>query len=251
MRHSNASPSTRSQRGFTLIELLVVISIISLLVAMLLPALSKAREAAKTTQCLAQMRQISVGVITYIEHDSKGLLFSYDSDKRVHMSQIYYQGYFTSGYPQQGIAYQSEKIFHCPAHPWPVTHINAWMRTSLVSTSSTHYGWPMDYRNNKPIMTRTGEPIRITDVPAYSRAVLMAETAYNNPTRRNRGEGASYFGVYNVPGESDVLDKHNGSGNYAFLDGHVTNYQFQYIMDHAVAEDHASPVRFSWRPGTY
>ena len=52
--------------GFTLIELLVVISIIALLISILLPTLRNAREAALTTQCLANMRQISIGTVGYI-----------------------------------------------------------------------------------------------------------------------------------------------------------------------------------------
>ncbi|MBI1375631.1 MAG: prepilin-type N-terminal cleavage/methylation domain-containing protein [Phycisphaera sp.] len=49
---------TRSQRGFTLIELLVVVSIIALLIAILLPSMTKAREAAKRAVCGSQLRQI-------------------------------------------------------------------------------------------------------------------------------------------------------------------------------------------------
>ncbi len=54
------------RRGFTLIELLVVIAIIGLLIALILPAISGAREAGRRTQCLNNMKNVSLGIVNYV-----------------------------------------------------------------------------------------------------------------------------------------------------------------------------------------
>ena len=61
----------KDKRGFTLIELLVVISIIALLIAILLPALQKARESAEAIKCTSNIKEIGLGVLLYTEDFSK------------------------------------------------------------------------------------------------------------------------------------------------------------------------------------
>lgn len=96
-----------TRRGFTLIELLVVIAIIAILAAILFPVFAQAREKARQTQCLSNMRQLSNAVMMYVQ----------DYDELYPMTANYNDGTMTQTIWSEMIQpyVKNQGIFSCPS----------------------------------------------------------------------------------------------------------------------------------------
>jgi prepilin-type N-terminal cleavage/methylation domain-containing protein/prepilin-type processing-associated H-X9-DG protein len=103
-----------ARRAVTLVELLVVIGIIAILIALLLPALASAREAAKATQCLSNQRQNAMAIAMYV-NESKGFLPPYRLTQGTPAQPVpHYMDYLTAFYYKEAVG-----SMLCPSDPSP------------------------------------------------------------------------------------------------------------------------------------
>ena len=87
--HTHSTPPSTRSRGFSLIELIVVIGIMAVLIALLLPALRRARIQAKYVACQSNMRQIGQAMMIYA-NNNRGWLFPPEAGLIVPMNERWF-----------------------------------------------------------------------------------------------------------------------------------------------------------------
>ena len=188
------------RRGFTLIELLVVIAIIAILAAILFPVFARAREKARQTSCLNNIKEIVLGARMY-SGDYDDMMFGHiqgTRTPRVTGSLLW---------PQQVEPYvKNIQIFNCPS--------NAHSTWNGGYDSSLGYGmnyWVTYYYYYLALtdLKKSAETIWFADCNYY--VVYPTYYLYRYPTNTTYGQN----------GRARLQARHNEGDNFAFVDGHA------------------------------
>jgi prepilin-type N-terminal cleavage/methylation domain-containing protein/prepilin-type processing-associated H-X9-DG protein len=193
-------PSHRHRSGFTLIELLVVIAIIAILAAILFPVFSRAREAARSSSCSSNLKQLGVASVMYLQ----------DYDQR-----------FMPGGQNPGITpldrltpyIKNRDLWICPSETNATVRAKTDVRYVSYMFNNQLAGDP------DSTVTRTGEMVIAHDADPGELGWTEGNTWDSGATTdwphlRANGTGAN---SYLLP----WFQRHNGGFNALFYDGHV------------------------------
>jgi prepilin-type N-terminal cleavage/methylation domain-containing protein/prepilin-type processing-associated H-X9-DG protein len=214
------------RRAFTLVELLVVISIIALLIALLMPALSRARKLARTTQCLTHLRDIGFAATKYINDYN---IVPREASVQTDISwPLAFRPYFTN---IRDDLFESVPMFRCPDHPNPLHRLN-FVVNALNFTAPRQVNRFVRRKSCRPnLIFMPSQMIYLSDLTDDPDNIL-ANSWYPQGPNTPEWYAAIFYDVWDdrhifrdpnhyMQGLHIEPRRHTGGSNALYLDGHA------------------------------